>query len=252
MELLLVAEEREALGKQKAVKFRQNGRIPGVLYGEGKPVEHITVNAHEFSHMVLKHGLGKLISLDIQKGKKTSKEHVLIKECQRHPVKGNILHVDFFRVAMDHMVTVKVPVHITGEEKRTRDGAILEILVHELEVSCLPANIPDRIMVDVSKLSVGIGLHIKDIAMPEGVKCLNPAEEMVVLAASPTVGAESETTEAVAEPEVIGSKKATYRARVSRAHIFTVFRAHKILGGGVFASISRLRESWPEVSVNPA
>jgi large subunit ribosomal protein L25 len=208
MELLLAAEEREALGKQKTVKFRKNGRIPGVLYGEGKPVEHITVNAHDFSHFVLKHGLGKLISLDIQKGKKTIKEQVLIKECQRHPLKGTILHVDFFRVAMDHPVTVKVPVHITGEEKRSRDGAILEVVVHELEVSCLPANIPDRIMVDVSKLSLGAGLHVKDIVMPDGVKSLTPAEEVVVLAASPTVTAEPTATEAVAEPEVIGSKKA--------------------------------------------
>lgn len=206
MELLLAAEEREALGKQKTVKFRKNGKIPGVLYGEGKPVEHVTVNAHEFSHFVLKHGMGKLISLDIQNGKKTTKEQVLIKECQRHPLKGNILHVDFFRVAMDHPVTVKVPVHLTGEEKRSRDGAILEILVHEMEVSCLPANIPDRIMVDVSKLSLGAGLHVKDIAMPEGVRNLTPAEEVIVIASSATVGAETTPTE-TAEPEVIGSKK---------------------------------------------
>lgn len=208
MELLLVAEAREALGKQNVAKCRKNGRVPGVLYGEGKPVEHVTLNANELNHFILKHGLGKLISLDIQKGKKTTKEHVLIKECQRHPLKGNILHVDFFRVSMDHMVTVKVPVHITGEEKRSRDGAILEILVHELEVSCLPAHIPDRIMVDVSNLSQGAGLHIKDIVMPEGVRCLTSAEEIVVLVVSPTVGAEPTETETSAEPEVIGSKKA--------------------------------------------
>jgi large subunit ribosomal protein L25 len=210
MELLLVAEEREALGKQKTVKFRKNGRIPGVLYGEGKPVEHITVNAHEFSHFVLKNGLGKLISLDIQKGKKTSKEHVLIKECQRHPLKGNILHVDFFRVAMDHLVTLKVPIHLTGEEKRPRDGAILELVIHELEISCLPGNIPDGITVDVSKLTVGTGLHAKDIVMPEGVRIATPAEEMIVLATSSTAGVDTTTTaaETSAEPEVIGAKKA--------------------------------------------
>jgi large subunit ribosomal protein L25 len=207
MELLLVAEEREGLGKQKTVKYRKNGRIPGVLYGEGKPVEHITVNAHDFSHFVVKHGVGKLISLDIQKGKKTSQEHVLIKECQRHPLKGNILHVDFFRVAMDHPVTVKVPVHLNGEEKRARDGAVMEIMVHELEISCLPANIPDRIMVDVSKLALGAGLHVKDIVMPEGIRCLTSIEEVVVLAASPTVNAEPGAGVGAAEPEVIGSKK---------------------------------------------
>lgn len=208
MELLLAAEEREALGKQKTVKFRKNGRIPGVLYGEGKPVEHITVNAHEFGNLILKHGVGKLISLDIHKGKKAVKEQVLIKECQRHPMKGNVLHIDFFRVAMDHLVTLKVPLHLTGEEKRVRDGAILELMAHEMEISCLPGNIPDRIMVDVSKLAMGVGLHVKDITPPEGIKFLSPAEEMIVLAASPTVGTEPAPGEATAEPEVVGTKKA--------------------------------------------
>lgn len=208
MELLLVAEEREGLGKQKAVKFRRNGRIPGVLYGEGKPVEHITVNAHDFSNFMLKHGLGKLISLDIQKGKKTSQEQVLIKDCQRHPLKGNILHIDFFRVAMDHLVTLKAPIHLTGEDKRPRDGALLELVIHELEISCLPGNIPDGITVDVSKLHMGAGLHVKDIIVPEGVRITTPAEEMIVLAVSPTAGAEPTVAEATAVPEVVGTKKA--------------------------------------------
>lgn len=207
MELLLVAEEREALGKQKTVKFRQNGRIPGVLYGEGKPVEHITVNARDFSHFVLKNGLGKLVSLDIQKGKKTNKEQVLIKECQRHPLKGNIMHIDFFRVAMDHLVTLKAPIHLAGEDKRPRDGAVLELVIHELEISCLPGNIPNGITVDVSKLRMGAGLHVKDIVVPEGVRITTPAEEMIVLANSPTVGGEPTAAEAGTEPEVIGTKK---------------------------------------------
>lgn len=208
MELLLAAEEREAVGKQKTIKFRKNGRIPGVLYGEGKPVEHITVNDRDFSHFMLKHGMGKLISLDILKGKKNIKEQVLIKECQRHPLKGNILHVDFFRVAMDHLVTLKAPIHLIGEEKRPRDGAILEVVLHDLEISCLPGNIPDRIMVDIGKLAMGSGIHVKDITVPEGVKILTPADEVVVLAGSP-VGAEPVAAEASAEPAaVIAAKKA--------------------------------------------
>jgi len=208
MELLLAAEEREASGKQKSIKLRQNGQIPGVLYGEGKPVEHLAVNAHQFSHLALKHGLGKLIKLDIQKGKKTITEQVLIKECQRHPVKGNILHIDFFRVALDHPVNIKVPVHLTGEDKRPRDGAILEIAIHELEINCLPAQIPDRIMVDVSKLMIGAGIHVKDIIVPEEIRITSPADEVVVLASSPTVAVEPTSGGAANEPEVVGVKKA--------------------------------------------
>lgn len=123
-------------------------------------------------------------------------------------MKGNFLHIDFFRVAMDHLVTIKVTVHLTGEDKRPRDGAILEIAIHELEVSCLPAQIPDRIMVDVSKLMMGTGIHVKEIVVPEGIRIVNAADEVVVLAVSPTVTGEPIPADASTEPEVIGAKKA--------------------------------------------
>jgi large subunit ribosomal protein L25 len=206
MELSLLAEVREGLGKQKAVKLRQSNQIPGVLYGEGKPTEHVTVNAHEFNRLIVKNGSGKLISLNINSGKKAAEKiHVLIKEFQRHPVKGNILHIDFMRVAMDHQVTIKVPVHLVGEEKRTRDGAILEVFFHEMEISCLPANIPNRIQVDVSKLQLGASIHVKDLQIPD-VKFLNSPEEVIVMAALPTVAVEPVETTAT-EPEVVGAKK---------------------------------------------
>ncbi|MCL6590282.1 MAG: 50S ribosomal protein L25 [Firmicutes bacterium] len=202
MELSLMAEIREGLGTQKAIKIRHNNQIPGVLYGEGKPTEHVTVNAHELDRLIAKNGTGKLISLNINSGKKT---HVLIKEFQRHPVKGNILHIDFLRVAMDHQVTVKVPVHLTGEDKRPRDGAILEVFFHELEISCLPAKIPNRILIDVSKLPMGGAIHAKDLQVPD-VKLLVAPEEPIVMAAAPTVTVEPAES-SVVEPEVIGAKK---------------------------------------------
>lgn len=208
MEFLLSATVREEVGKQKSIKLRQKGQIPGVLYGEGKPAEHISLDAHELQKIFLKGGAGKLINLNIQKGKKTeADEHVIIKEYQRHPTKGSVIHVDFLRVAMDHLITVKVPVHLTGEEKRNRDGAILEVVTHELEVSCLPANIPNRIHVDVSKLTIGSGIHVKDLVVPEGVKVVNPPEETVVLVVAPTVTAEVTAETPSTEPEVIGAKK---------------------------------------------
>lgn len=191
MELSLTAEVREELGKQKNVKIRSNGQIPGVLYGEGKPTEHITLDALEFGRFILKNGMGKLISLGIQKGNKSVKEQVLIKECQKHPVKRNFLHIDFIRVAMDHPVNLKVPVHFIGEEKRPHDGSILEVKIHELEISCLPANIPDHITVDVAKLMIGNGIHVKDLVLPQEIRVLNLMEEVVVLASSPTGNVET-------------------------------------------------------------
>ena len=184
-----------------------------MLYGEGKPSEHITIQDHELTRLLAKNGYGKLISLEIQGGKKAEKEHVLIKDYQRHPVKGNLLHVDFLRVDMNRPVTVKVPVHIINEEKRVNDGAILELVMHELEISCLPANIPDRITVDVSKLTMGSGIHVKDLNVAEGIKTLNGLEEAVVLAVAPTVAVEEKpaaaATEAAAPEGAADAKDAT-------------------------------------------
>jgi large subunit ribosomal protein L25 len=205
MAISLAATVREGVGKQKVIKLRQEGLVPGVLYGEGKPAEHICLDSRELHKVFHKGGSGKLIDLNIQKGKKsTETEHVIVKDFQRHPVKGNLIHIDFLRVAMDHLITVKAPVHLVGEEKRNKDGAILETLLHELEISCLPGNIPDRILLDVSKLGMGLGIHVKDIAVPEGVKILNAPEEAIVMASLPTVAVEAAET---ASPEVVGGKK---------------------------------------------
>lgn len=200
---------RENLGTGNSNRARKNGEIPGVIYGEGKQTEHLSINARDFGRLVAKEGTGKLIELKLQKGKTAEKNHVLIKDLQRHPVKGNIIHVDFLRVAMDHPVTVKVPLHLANDEKKTRDGAIIEVLMHELEVSCLPGNIPDRILVQAANLLTGGKIHVRDLELGEGVKAVTPLEETVAQAVAPAVTAETETTEQpdATEPEIIKEKK---------------------------------------------
>ena len=200
MEYSLAASVREELGKQKAGQLRQKGQVPAVLYGEGKENEHLILDAHQLQMVFLKGGTTKLLNLKIQKGKKEEEQHVLVKDFQKNPVKGNVIHVDFLRVAMDHMVTVKSPVHLKNEDKRAHDGAVLEIVLHELEVSCLPANIPDRIYVDVKSLAMGSGIHVKDLELPEGVKVLNAPEEAIVMAIAPTAAAEAPAAAEVAAP----------------------------------------------------
>lgn len=200
---------RENIGTGNAKKIRKSGAIPGVIYGEGKPAEHLSINAQEFGRLVLREGTGKLISLKIEKGKKTEKDQVLIKDLQRHPVKGNILHVDFLRVAMDHPVTIKVPLYLASDERKTRDGAIIDMTMHELEISCLPGNIPERIQIHTNELTAGCRIHVKDLELGEGVKPISAPEEVVVQAIAPTVAVETEATEQPesAEPEVIKDKK---------------------------------------------
>jgi large subunit ribosomal protein L25 len=212
MDFSLAASVREDLGKQKVIKLRQKGEVPAVLYGEGKENEHLTLDALELQKIFLKGGASKLISLKVKKGKKEEQEHVLVKAFQKHPVKGNLIHVDFLRVAMDPLVTVKTPVHLIHEEKRVKDGAVLELVLHELEVSCLPANIPDRILVDVSKLAIGTGIHVKDLVLADGIKILNSPEEAIVMAASPTaavepVAAPAEADDVAAPAATPGPKK---------------------------------------------
>lgn len=203
----ITAMARENMGTRNAKRSRNSGEIPGVIYGEGKQTEHLFINARDFGRLVAREGTGKLIELKIQKGKTAEKNHVLIKGLQRHPVKGNIIHVDFLRVAMDQPVTVKVPV--TNEEKKTRDGGIIELLLHELEVSCLPGNIPDRIQIQTAELSIGGKIYVKDLELGKGVKAVTPLEEVVIQAVSPAVVVETETTEepAATEPEVVKEKK---------------------------------------------
>lgn len=199
---------REKLGTGNAKRFRNSGEIPGVIYGEGKQTEHLSVNARDFGRLVSKEGTGKLIELKIQKGKATEKSHVLIKNLQRNPVKGEIIHVDFLRVAMDHLVTVKVPIYLANDEKKTRDGALIEVLMHELEVSCLPGNIPDRIQIHAVDLPTGGKIHVKDLDLGKGIKAITALDETIVQAIAPTVAAETTTEQpATTEPEVIKEKK---------------------------------------------
>lgn len=200
---------RENSGTGSAKKERKSGVIPGVIYGEGKPTEHLSINAQEFGRFVLKEGTGKLIELKIQKGKTSEQNQVLIKDLQRHPVKGNIIHVDFLRVAMDRPVTVKVPLYLASDERKTRDGAIIDMLMHELEISCLPGNIPDRIQIHTNELTAGGKIHVKDLELGKGIKAVSALEEVVVQAIAPTAVAETEATEQSesAEPEVIKEKK---------------------------------------------
>lgn len=200
---------RENTGTGKAKKVRYSGDIPGVIYGQGKPAEHLSINAQEFGRFVLREGTGKLINLKIKKGKKTEQDQVLIKELQRHPVKGSILHVDFLRVAMDQQVTVKVPVYLASDERKTRDGAVIDMTMYELEIRCLPGNIPERIQVDTNELTAGGKIFVKDLKLGDGIEAVSAPDEVVIQALVPTVAAETESTEQTesAAPEVITDNK---------------------------------------------
>ena len=204
MEAILTASVREETGKGTAHKLRSAGQLPAVLYGKDNLV--ITLNTREVQKFLAAYGTSQLAQVNLVKGKKFSKRPVLIKEVQVDPVKGDLLHVDLYEVSMDTKVTVSVPIVLVGQEERQNDGALVDQLLYEVEVSCLPTEIPKRIEVDVSKLAMHQSIAVKDITPPKDVEFVTAFDEVVVTAIPPRV--EATETEAEAEAEAAPAPEA--------------------------------------------
>ena len=153
-------------------------------------------------------GYSQLITPQLDNEGKVEKRPVLVKEVQFDPVKGNPLHLDFLQVSMQQKVVMKVPVVLVGEEKRVNDGSVIDTALYEVEVSCLPADIPAKIEVDISGLTMGNSITVADLQAPEGIEFVTPATEAVVVAYAPRVEEEKpaeeeeeKTTEPQQQPE---------------------------------------------------
>jgi len=183
----LKAKVRENVGKESAQKTRAAGLIPAVLYGEGEQPVPLAVNAKEF-YPVMRTKARENVILDLAiEGAERGECKAIIREIQYHPVRRDILHVDFQHISMTKEITINVPVMVLGEPVGVKShGGILEHLLREVEVQCLPASIPDRVTVDVSELDIGDSLQVKHL-MVEGVKILTNPEMSVVTVVAPTV-----------------------------------------------------------------
>ncbi len=204
MNLVVSAQPREALGTRSVGRLRNEGKIPAVIYGKGKPNQNIMLDGGAVGQS-LQNAVGKLVTLKQANGASESEEQVLITNLQHHPVKRNIIHIDFFRVAMDRPVTVKVSVQLVNEGQRENDGAILETLLHQIEVTCLPGLLPDQIAVDVSALNIGETIQVRELKLPSGIKVETSPNDVIVVAAAPRVAVEPEPAEAVAGRELVES-----------------------------------------------
>jgi large subunit ribosomal protein L25 len=211
-ELKLTAARRTEKGKQAAARLRAEGRVPGVVYGAGTENTKVTLDAKELGRLLQGGHSSGLIQLELDEGQKQAKPTpVLIKEVQRDPLKGSARHVDLYAVAMDHEVTTQVPVVVRGEEKRRALGGIVQHVLHRLEISALPGDLPERVEVDVATFPIGHLVHVGDLALPKGVKAVTPAEDVVVSIVAPMreVAGEEEkpAEEAAAEPQVVAKGK---------------------------------------------
>ncbi len=212
-EIFLDAQAREDLGRGKVKDLRGQGYIPAVVYAQGKESLAIKVSHHELLQLVHQHRIeGIVINLKVKDDKKQKSRPCLIKEIQYDPVHDDIIHVDFNEISLTKEIKVNVPVIAKGEPVGVKqEGGSLEHILWEIEVECLPTNIPKNIEVDVAQLKIGDSVHIKDLILPSGVKVLDDPGAIVLSVAAPmkeevpVVPAEGEE---VQEPEVIKEKKA--------------------------------------------
>jgi large subunit ribosomal protein L25 len=215
MEAVLDAIERNDRGKNEARRLRASGRIPAVVYGEKEGGKPIAVDPKILARILrTEQGANTLISLNLPGG---SDARVLVKEYQLDPVTHELLHADFYRVAMDKVIRVQVTVVAQGEPKGVKQqGGILDIVNRQVEIECLPADIPNHIEIDVSELMVGQSVRVKDVATNPKWKTLSDSEMMILHVIIPKVeevpapGAEAAaaaTPAAPAEPEVIKKGK---------------------------------------------
>jgi large subunit ribosomal protein L25 len=183
----LKVKVREGVGKESAKKVRGAGMIPAVLYGEGAEPLAIAVNSKEFYPVIRTKARGNVI-LDLAiEGADRGVCKAIIREVQYHPVRRDIIHVDFQHISMTKEIVVKVPIMVVGESVGVKShGGILEHLLREVEVQCLPASIPDQVTVDVSELDIGDSLQVKHLAI-EGVKLVTDPDSSVVTIVAPTV-----------------------------------------------------------------
>ncbi len=203
----LLAASRNGLGKSEAKKTRAQKQIPAIVYGLKKKPVPIQVDYKSFEHAIhTSAGENVLIDLKV-KGEKALEERVIIKEIQHDPVTDAIKHVDFNIISLTEKLKIKVRFQVRGEAPGVKAGGILDVVHHEIEVECLPTQIPDKLEADISKLEIGSSIHVRDIAFPAGVACLLSPEEVVVTIHAPRAEEEKPAEEVAKEPEVIGKGK---------------------------------------------
>lgn len=174
-EVNLAAETRELRGSSHARRLRRDGRVPAIVYGLDTDSQSVTVEARELYQLLAKAGSNVLINLQVDGGEQLT----MAREVQRHPIRGELVHVDFVRIREDVAVEADVPIHLVGEPVGLKEGGVLEHVLFEVEISAKPREIPTSIELDVTSLEVGEQKRVEDLAFPAGVEPLTEPERVV-------------------------------------------------------------------------
>lgn len=201
-------EQREQSGKGWARKLRVQGKIPAVLYSAGKS-RKITLNPKDVQRVLHSTSGGNtLISLKLEKGDNTAEHLAILRDYQIDPITDSVLHADLFEISMKDKISVRVRVEITGEVPvGVKNGGVTQQILREVEIRCLPAEIPDHIRIDASQLDIGGAIHVRDLDLGQGIEILEEKEQTLVSVSAPISEAKLEELLAsgkdVKEPEIV-------------------------------------------------
>lgn len=171
MEILeLNAAMRTSTGNSPSRALRREGNIPAVLYGPGSESVLLSISSLDLEHSLKKASVNQIIFNLAVQSTETSSRTAMIRELQIHPMSRKFIHVDFYEISKDRKITVNVPVVVKGKAKGIEDGGMLQIIEREIEVLCLPFDVPESIQIDITDLGIGDSIHVKDLKVSENIE----------------------------------------------------------------------------------
>ena len=196
-EIVMVARRRPESGKGAARRIRRDGYIPATVYGPETVPFGVAVEERQFRSAMKGAAGTSIIDLDVD----GTRNKVVLRDIQRDPITSRVIHVDFHAISMNKPIHVAVPIHLTGTPIGVKtDGGIMQVTMRELEISCLPSDIPERVDIDVTELHIGDSVHVGNLSIPN-VRVLSDSQRTVAVIAAPTVVKE-EVKAAAEEAEV--------------------------------------------------
>ncbi len=205
--ITIKADNRSETGKGSARSLRRAGILPAIVYSQGGSTA-IKVNAKEMTKLIYS-GVGEhaLITIELEKDGQKVEHPVLVKDFQRDPVSEELLHVDFFEISLKDKITISVNLEIVKQPIGIKKGGTLQKRLREIEIECLPTNIPEKIAIDAEHIDIGQTFHVSDIVPIEGIRIITEGS-LAILSVTAKVVADTEEAgeEKAAEPEIVGTK----------------------------------------------
>jgi large subunit ribosomal protein L25 len=201
-QVVFAARNRTDAGSANSRRMRRAGRIPAVVYGRSGKALSIDMDALEFVNNAKGISESTIVTIDIE----GQTRQAFVKATQRNILDGKILHVDFYEVEAGVSLRARVSIHVHGNPGGVREGGVLESPLHEIEVVCLPKDLPERIDVDISELRANQSIHVRDLALGEGVRVISNPDQVVALVKFARTDAEAAEGEAEASTETAEAK----------------------------------------------